>query len=413
MSLIKPFTGLRPARERAEDVMAPPYDVLSREEAKQKVIGRPWSFLHLSRPEIDLPDDVDQYAPEVYAKAAEMLASLQSDGIISPDPYPIYYVYRIWVDTHVQTGLVAVASVEEYDTGRIKRHELTRPEKEDDRVRQIDAINAQTGPVLLAYSADKALDTILARAAEAPPDVNAVAEGNVMHQLWLIIDQDTCDTITRIVDAMPSLYVADGHHRAAAASRVAAQRKAASPNHTGDEPYNYFLSVMFPHCDLHIFDYNRVVKDLNGLTQQAFLEKLEEAFQVTPSPHPYRPACSGEFGMYLKGRWYRLELHPNRIPTADPVAKLDASLLTDNLLDPILGIKDLRRDDRIDFVGGIRGRSGLEGPVDRGEMAVAFALFPVTMDDLIAVADANEIMPPKSTWFEPKLVDGLVSHLLD
>ncbi len=420
MYLIKPFAGLRPARERAEDVMAPPYDVLSREEAKQKVVGHPWSFLHISRPEIGLPDDVDQYAPEVYAKATEMMDSLRGSGILSSDPQPYYYAYRIWVDTHVQTGLVAVASVEAYDSGRIKRHELTRPEKEDDRVRQIDTLNAQTGPVLLAYKANKTLDTILAKAAEAPPDVNAIAEGDVMHQLWLITDKATCDTITRTVDAMPSLYVADGHHRSAAASRVAAQRKAANPNHTGDEPYNYFLSVMFAHCDMHIFDYNRVVRDLNGLTQQEFLDRLEEAFQVTPSTHPYRTTCRGEFGMYLKGRWYRLALHSNRIPsdaqtagTSNPVARLDASLLTENLLDPILGIKDLRRDARIDFVGGIRGRSGLEGPVDRGEMAVAFALFPVSMDDLMAVADADEIMPPKSTWFEPKLADGLVSHLLD
>jgi len=412
MSLIKPFAGLRPARERAEDVMAPPYDVLSREEAKQKVIGHPWSFLHISRPEIGLPDDVDQYAPEVYAKATEMLASLRGDGTLSTDPQPCYYAYRIWVDTHVQTGLVAIASVEAYDAGRIKRHELTRPEKEDDRVRQIEAVNAQTSPVLMTYKANETLDTILARAAESPPDVNAIAEGNIMHQLWLITDKATCDTITRTVDAMPSLYVADGHHRTAAASRVAAQRKAANPNHTGEEPYNYFLSVMFAHCDMHLFEYNRVVRDLNGLTQQAFLDKLEETFQVTPSPHPYRPTCNGEFGMYLKGRWYRLALHSHRIPT-DPVAKLDASLLTDNLLNPILGIKDLRSDRRIDFVGGIRGRAGLENPVDSGEMAVAFSLFPVTMDELMAVADANEIMPPKSTWFEPKLADGLVSHLLD
>ncbi len=412
MSLIKPFAGLRPVRERAEDVMAPPYDVLSREEAKQKVIGHPWSFLHISRPEIGLPDEVDQYAPQVYAKAAEMLVSLQSDGTLSTDPQSCYYAYRIWVDTHVQTGLVAVASVDAYDAGRIKQHELTRPEKEDDRVRQMDAVNAQTSPVLMTYKANETLDTILARAAESPPDVNAIAEGNVMHQLWLITDQVTCDTITRTVEAMPSLYVADGHHRAAAASRVAAKHKAANPHHTGEEPYNYFLSVMFAHCDMHIFEYNRVVRDLNGLTQQAFLDKLEEVFQVTPSPHPYRPTCNGEFGMYLKGHWYRLALH-SRHTSTDLVAKLDVSLLTEHLLNPILGIKELRCDDRIGFVGGIRGRAGLENPVDSGEMAVAFSLFPITMDELMAVADAHEIMPPKSTWFEPKLADGLVSHLLD
>ncbi len=412
MSLIKPFAALRPARERAEDLMAPPYDVLSREEAKQKVARRPWSFLHISRPEIGLPDEIDQYAPEVYAKAAEMLESLRGSGILNADPRPYYYAYRIWVETHVQTGLVAVASIEAYDSGRIKRHELTRPEKEDDRARQIDTLNAHTSPVLLAYRANQTLDTILAKVAESPPDVNARAEGNIMHQLWLITDPATCDTITRTVDEMPALYVADGHHRIAAASRVAAQRRAANPDHTGDEPYNYFLSVMFAHCDMHIFDYNRVVKDLNGLTQQAFLDKLEEAFQVTPSAHPYRPTCRGEFGMYLKGRWYRLALHPDRIPD-ELVAGLDASLLTENLLDPILGIKDLRHDTRIDFVGGIRGRTGLEGPVDRGEMAVAFALFPVSMDELMAVADARKVMPPKSTWFEPKVADGLVSYLLD
>jgi len=412
MSLIKPFPGLRPARERAEDVMAPPYDVLSRAEAQQKTQGRPWSFLHVSRAEIDLPDDTDPYAPEVYVKAAEMLDSLRGSGILLSDPLPCYYVYRIWVDTHVQTGLMALASVEAYNSGRIKKHEFTRPAKEDDRVRQIDALNAQTGPVLLAYEANKIVDNILATAAESPPDVNAVAEGNVMHQLWLISDPAICDTLTRTFDAMPALYVADGHHRSAAASRVAAQRMETNPDHTGDEPYNYFLSVMFPHSDMHIFDYNRVVRDLNGLSQQAFLDKLEKVFSVTPSPHPYRPACSGEFGMYLKGGWYRLALPSNCILSKDPVARLDASLLTKYLLEPILGIKDLRRDERIDFVGGIRGRAGLEDPVNNGEMAVAFAVFPVTMDDLMAVADAGEVMPPKSTWFEPKLADGLVSHLL-
>ncbi|VAX10679.1 hypothetical protein MNBD_GAMMA26-2420 [hydrothermal vent metagenome] len=413
MPLIKPFPGLRPARERAEDVIAPPYDVLSKAEAQQKVQGRPWSFLHVSRAEIDLPDDTDPYAPEVYAKAAVMLDSLRGSGILASDPQPCYYVYRIWVDTHVQTGLVAVASVDAYNSGRIKKHEFTRPAKEDDRVRQIDALNAQTGPVLLAYEANKTVDHILATAAESPPDVNVTAEGNVMHQLWLISDPAVCDTLTRTFDAMPALYVADGHHRSAAAARVAAKRMAANPDHTGEEPYNYFLSVMFPHSEMLIFDYNRVVRDLNGLSQQAFLEKLEAAFTITPSPHPYRPACSGEFGMYLKGRWYRLALHPDRMQSDDSVARLDSSLLTRNLLDPILGIKDLRRDERIDFVGGIRGRAGLEAPVNSGEMAVAFAVFPVTMDDLMAVADAGEVMPPKSTWFEPKLVDGLVSHLLD
>ena len=413
MSLIKPFPGLRPAKGRAEDVLAPPYDVLSRAEAEQMVRGHPWSFLHISRAEVDLPEIEDPYAPEVYAKAAESLASLREGGVLEQDPFPCYYVYRIWMDTHVQTGLVASASVEAYDSGRIKRHEFTRPAKEDDRVRQIDALDAQTGPVLLAYRANEVVDVILARVAESPPDVNAIAEGNVQHQMWAIKDQATCDKLTRAFEAMPALYVADGHHRSAAASRVAAERRAANPNHTGDEAYNYFLTVMFPHCEMHIMDYNRVVRDLNGLSKQEFLERLTGNFQVTASTHPYRPACSGEFGMYLKGQWYRLALKPDRIPHDDPVARLDASLLSDNLLGPVLGIKDLRQDDRIGFVGGIRGRKGLEEPVDKGEMAVAFALFPTSMEDLMAVADAGEVMPPKSTWFEPKLADGLVSHLID
>ena len=412
MPLIKPFPGLRPAKGRAEDVLAPPYDVLSRAEAEQMVQGRPWSFLHISRAEVDLPEVRDPYAPEVYAKAAGALASLREGGVLEQDPFPCYYVYRIWVDTHVQTGLVAAASVEAYDSGRIKRHEFTRPAKEDDRVRQIDALDAQTGPVLLAYRANGTVDGILARVAEAPPDVSAIAEGGVHHQLWLITDPGIQDSLTRAFDAMPALYVADGHHRSAAASRVAAKRRAANPGHTGDEAYNYFLAVMFPHCEMHIMDYNRVVRDLNGLTKQAFLERLAEAFQVTVSAHPYRPARNGEFGMYLRGQWYRLALKPDRIPRHDPVARLDASLLSDNLLGPVLGIEDLRNDDRIDFVGGIRGRRGLEQPVDSGEMAVAFALFPTSMEDLMAVADAGEVMPPKSTWFEPKLADGLVSHLI-
>jgi uncharacterized protein (DUF1015 family) len=413
MPLIKPFCGLRPPNWQAEAVIAPPYDVMNVAEARQMVQNRFWSFLHVSRAEVDLPEGTDPYAPEVYAKAAEKLASMRSAGILEVDPQPCFYVYRIWMGSHVQTGLVAAASVEAYDQGRIKRHEFTRPAKEDDRVRNIDALNAQTGPVLLAYPSNETLDDLLARVAEKFPDINAVAQDGSNHQLWVVSDQAMQAQLSQAFEALPALYVADGHHRSAAASRVAAQRKAANPNHTGDEPYNYFLTVIFPHREMQILDYNRVVRDLNGLDQQAFLQKVAERFSLVPQGGAFRPSRRGEFGMYLEGQWYRLSINSTYIPEEDPVRRLDACLLADNLIEPILGISDPRRDERIDFVGGIRGLDGLQSRVDSGEMQVAFALFPTAMEDLMAVADAGEVMPPKSTWFEPKLVDGLVTHLLD
>lgn len=413
MSLIRAFPGLRPVAGRAEEVAAPPYDVLSAAEARAQVEGRPWSFLHISRPEVDLPEGVDPYAPSVYAKAAENLARMQREGILARDPRACYYVYRLTMGGHVQTGLVAAASVEAYDQGRIKKHEFTRPVKEDDRVRQIEALNAQTGPVFLVSRARASVDDLLAQAATAEPDVEVRATDGVRHQLWVISEREIVARLTRGFDAMDALYVADGHHRSAAASRVAANRRAANPGHTGEEAYNYFLTVIFPHDQMQILDYNRVIRDLNGLEQAAFLDQLGERFEITPSDAPFRPAQSAEFGMYLDGQWYRLRLNSERIPTRDPVARLEVSLLADNLIEPVLGIIDPRRDERIDFVGGIRGLSGLARRVDSGDMRVAFSLFPTRMQDLMAVADAGEVMPPKSTWFEPKLADGLVSHVLD
>jgi uncharacterized protein (DUF1015 family) len=411
-SLVRPFAALRPAPGRAPEVIAPPYDVLNTEEARALVEGRPWSFLHISKPEIDLPAGTDPYAPEVYAKAAENLKKMRDAGVMRQDEAACYYAYRLIMGEHVQVGLVAAASVADYDTNRIRKHEFTRPDKEDDRVRQIDALDAQTGPVLLAYPHSPAVDLILAAATQGEPDSDGVAESGVRHTLWVIRDADAINHLTHLFDAMPALYIADGHHRSASASRICAARKAANPAHTGAEPYNYFLSVIFPHHQMRIMDYNRVIKDLNGLSEAAFMEKVAENFMVEMSETgAVKPAAPGEFGLYLNGRWMKLTIRPDLIP-ADPVGRLDVSLLQNNLIAPVLGIDDPRRDKRIDFVGGIRGLGELEKRVNSGEMALAFALHATSMEDLMAVADANEVMPPKSTWFEPKLADGLASHLL-
>ncbi|MDD5390640.1 MAG: DUF1015 family protein [Gallionellaceae bacterium] len=414
-SLVRPFAALRPAPGRAPEVMAPPYDVLNTEEARALAEGRPWSFLHISKPEIDLPPGTDPYAPEVYAKAAENLKKMVAAGVLKQDEQACYYAYRLIMGEHVQVGLVAAASVADYDTNRIRKHEFTRPDKEDDRVRQIEALDAQTGPVLLAYPNAPEVDAILAAASQGAPDSDGIGEGvaggGVRHTLWVIRDAGAIARLTELFDAMPALYIADGHHRSASASRICATRKAANTTHSGAEPYNYFLSVIFPHHQMRIFDYNRVIKDMNGLTEAAFMEKVAENFMIEMWGEAVKPAAPGEFGLYLNGRWMRLTIRPDLIP-ADPVGRLDVSLLQNNLIAPILGIDDPRRDKRIDFVGGIRGLGGLEKRVDSGEMALAFSLHATSMEDLMAVADANEVMPPKSTWFEPKLADGLASHLL-
>ncbi len=410
MNLIQPFAALRPAPGRASDVVAPPYDVLSTSEARERASGRPWSFLHISKPEIDLPADTNPYAPEVYAKGAENLQNMIRSGVLVRDAAPCYYVYRIVMGSHSQTGIVAVASVADYDTNRIRKHEFTRPDKEDDRVRQIDALDAQTGPVLLAYPAAPEVDAILTAASSGTPDSDAELDG-VRHTLWVIRDADIQARITAKFNAMHALYIADGHHRSASASRIAAARKAANPVHSGSEPYNFFLSVIFPAHEMRIMDYNRVITDLHGLTAEAFLERAGAAFSIEPATSAVKPERPGSFGLYLAGRWYRLGIHPDLIP-ADPVGRLDVSLLQNNLIAPILGITDPRRDKRIDFVGGIRGLAELEKRVNSGDMALALALHPTRMEDLMAVADANEVMPPKSTWFEPKLADGLASHVL-
>jgi len=413
MSLIRPFTGLRPAPGRAADVLAPPYDVLNTEEARTRAAGRPWSFLHISKPEIDLPPDTDPHSSAVYAKGKENFTQQITAGLLVRDPQPCYYLYRLVMGTHTQTGIVAAASVPDYDSNRIRKHEFTRPDKEDDRVHQIDALNAQTGPVFLTYKQNARIDALVARVAADAPEVDVTADDGVRHTLWVLREPAGIETITQTFDAMDNLYIADGHHRSAAASRVAATRKAANPQHTGNEAYNYFLAVIFPDNQMQILDYNRVVKDLNGHSVEELVTEIAEAFTVEVETAPVKPARAREFGMYLDGRWYRLHIDPEFIPDADPVKRLDVGLLQDNLLGPILGIGDPRRDKRIDFVGGIRGLEELERRVDSGEMACAFTIFPTSMADLMRVADAGEVMPPKSTWFEPKLADGLVSHVLD
>lgn len=407
MPLIRPFAGLRPVPEYAADVIAPPYDVLNSTEARVLAAGKPWSFLHISKAEIDLPEDTDPYAPAVYNKAAENLHNMIERDVLMREDRPCYYVYRLTMGGHRQTGLVAAASVADYDTNRIRKHEFTRPAKEDDRVRQIKALNAQTGPVLLAYPSQAKVDALLAEVTRTQPVYDLTAHDGIGHELWVIRDRETIDAISASFDAMPALYIADGHHRSAAASRVAHDLAKAD-----DHMSRYFLAVIFPHTQMKILDYNRVVTDLSGLSKAEFLDAVKKNFECAEESAAVAPRGTGEFGMYLDGQWYRLKI-PHTVIPADPVRRLDVSLLADNLLQPVLGIDDPRTDNRIDFVGGIRGLGELEKRVDSGEMAVAFSMFPTGMTDLMAVADDNQVMPPKSTWFEPKLADGMVSHVLD
>jgi len=374
------------------------------------VCGKPYSFLHISKPEIDLDEGVDACDPAVYAKGAENFNAMRETGILIQDDQPCYYVYRLTMAGHQQTGLVAGASVAAYDRNDVRKHEYTRPKKEDDRMRQIDALNAQTGPVFLTYKSTPVIDDILASTATQEPAVDVTLDDGVRHELWVIRDADTMQTLTTAFDALAVVYVADGHHRSAAASRVAAMRR--KKNNDPEASHEYFLSVIFPDRQMKILDYNRVVRDLNGLSRDEFLQKISRSFHCEPSTQAVKPVQTGRFGLYLPGQWYKLSINEDLIPQ-DPVKKLDVSLLADYLIAPILGISDPRTDERIDFIGGIRGLNELQRRVDNGEMAVAFSLFATSIEDLMAVADDNQVMPPKSTWFEPKLADGMVSKLLD
>ena len=431
MARIRPFRAWRPRPELAPLVASPPYDVLSSDEARRMAEGNPVSFLHVNKPEIDLPPETDPYAPEVHAKGAENLRRLVAEGVYLREGKPALYLYRQVMGDHVQTGLAAGASVEEYETGRIKKHEHTRPKKEDDRTRHIDALDANTGPVFLTYKARPEIDAQVTRLTKEDPIYDFVAPDGIRHVVWLVDDPGDRDTLVQAFTEIDDLYVADGHHRSAAATRVCQARRAANRSHTGEEPYNFFLSMIFPHDQMMILDYNRVVRDLNGHSKEGFLSKIGEAFGVelidrggagslgsvaggAESPagaadrsRRVKPAEPKSFSMYLGGAWYRLNARPGTWPD-DPVSRLDVAVLQNNLLAPLLGIRDPRSDERIDFVGGIRGLEELERRVDSGQFAVAFALFPTSITDLFSVADAGKVMPPKSTWFEPKLRSGLI-----
>ena len=414
MAVVKPFRGLRPTRDLAEKVASPPYDVINSAEARELAKNNSISFLHVNKPEIDLPPDTDIYDPRVYTRGAENLKKLIQDKIMVQDEVPYFYLYRQVMGEHSQLGLVACASVEEYDNNLIKKHELTRIEKEDDRMNHILHLNAHTGPVFLTYQARPVITSFLERLAEETPEFQFTSADDNRHSFWVVKNTDAIRRIEEDFLEIPVLYVADGHHRSAAASRVCAKKRADNPDHTGQEEYNFFLSVIFPHNQMQILDYNRVVTDLNGLEKSSFLEKLSPNFLVRKysDEHGYSPSVPHDFGMYLDGVWYRLSAIPGTWDDSSPTARLDVSILGENLLEPVLGIGDPRKDKRIDFVGGIRGLDELKKRVDSGEMAVAFSLFPTRIEDLLTIADAGEIMPPKSTWFEPKLKSGLVVHLL-
>jgi len=412
MARIKPFRAWRPKAGLAERVASPPYDVLSSDEARRMAAENPVSFLHVVKPEIDLPPETDQYAPQVYAKGAANLRDLINGGVLIREKSRALYLYRQQMGDHVQTGVVAGASVDEYEADLIKKHENTRRVKEDDRTRHIEATNANTGPVFLTYHARPEIDRLVERLCAAAPEYDFTAPDGIRHTLWVVEDPADRDALVEAFRPVPVLYVADGHHRSASGVRVRAKRRAANPAHTGEEPYNFFLSVIFPHNQMLIMDYNRVVRDLAGLDKDGFLGRVRERFSVAPMDSG-RPAAAHEVGMYLDGGWYRLRATTGTFPADDPVRSLDVAILQENLLAPVLGIGDPRSDERIDFVGGIRGLEELERRVDSGEWAVAFALFPTSIEQLFAVADAGTVMPPKSTWFEPKLRSGLIVRPLD
>lgn len=410
--LVKPFAALRPTTDHASAVVAPPYDVVSAAEARALVANRPNSFLHISRPEIDLPDGTDPHSDAVYAKARQNLDRLIGLGLLIRDPAPAYYVYRMRMGSHEQTGVAVTASVTAYEENRVRKHELTRPDKETDRVKNMASLNAQTGPVLSAYRADDELAALLSTAARDEPIIDVVGPHDVTHTLWRVTDTTTVSAITGAFERLGVIYIADGHHRSAAAARVAAARRGSGTG-TGEETFEYFLSVVFPHDEMNILDYNRLVSDLNGLTAEQLLAALAEKFIAERSEAPVKPSAPATFGMYLDGCWYELRIRPQLIPTDDPVGCLDVSLLQTHVITPLLGVDDPRTNPRIDFVGGIRGLQELEKRVDAADASVAFSFYPTSMEQLMAVADAGQLMPPKSTWFEPKLADGLLSHVLD
>ena len=414
MAKVKPFRGVRPPKEYVEKVASKPYDVLSSEEARAEAGDNEMCLYHIIKPEIDFEPGTGEHEPKVYDKAVENFKKFQDKGWLVQDDKDCYYIYAQTMDGRTQYGFVVGASVEDYLTGRIKKHELTRREKEADRMHHIEINNANIEPVFLAFPDNSTLEDIIDRTAQTTPEYDFVSEDGIGHTLWVIRDQETIDTITREFAEIPYLYIADGHHRTAAAAHVGEEKAKADPNHNGTEEYNYLLAVCFPQSHLKVMDYNRVVVDLNGYTEEDFLKKLEDKFIVEEmGTEIYKPAKLHNFSLYLGGKWYSLTAKEGTYDDNDPIGVLDVTISSDYILRDILGITDLRTDHRIDFVGGIRGLGELKRRVDSGEMKMALALYPVTMKQIIDIADSGKIMPPKATWFEPKLRSGLIIHKLD
>ncbi len=415
MATLKAFKGLRPPKEIAKELASRPYDVLNSGEAREEAKGNPYSLLHIIKPEIDLPESTGLYNPVVYEKAKENFEAFKQKGWLVPDDDEYLYIYAQTRFGKTQYGIVGCASVDDYLNHVIKKHELTRPDKEEDRMKHVRMTNANMEPVFFSYPAVQEIDEIVARFVNNnQPEYDFMAPDGVGHHFWVIRDKMTITRIIGLFGELPSTYVADGHHRTAAAALVGKEKRENDPNYTGNEEYNFFLAVHFPDNQLTIIDYNRVAKDLNGNTPGEFLKKLENAFDIEEKGNEiYKPQQLHEFSMYLEGKWYSLKAKEGTYDDHDPISVLDVTILTHQVLEPILGIEDLRRSKRIDFVGGIRGLGELQKRVDSGEMKVAFALYPVSMKQLINIADSGKIMPPKTTWFEPKLRSGLVVHELD
>jgi len=415
MAVIKPFKGIRPPQDLVEKVASRPYDVLNSDEARTEADGNPMSLYHIIKPEIDFEPGTDEHDEKIYLKAAENFKKFRDNGWLVQDDNELYYVYAQTMNGRTQYGLVVCAYVEDYMSGNIKKHELTRRDKEEDRMKHVRINNANIEPVFFAYPHNAELDEIVSTITKSTPEYDFIAPGDGFgHQFWLITDKNTIERITRIFSVIPSLYIADGHHRSAAAALVGNEKKLQNPHHTGNEEYNYFMAVCFPDNQLNIIDYNRVVKDLNGLSDDEFMAKLKINFDVENIGNTiYKPNKLHNFSLYLSGQWYSLTAKPGTYNDNDPIGVLDVTISSNLILDEILGIKDLRSDKRIDFVGGIRGLGELQKRVDSGEMRVALALYPVSMQQLIDIADTGNIMPPKTTWFEPKLRSGLVIHSLE
>lgn len=412
MAVLRPFRALRPAPEYAQQVAALPYDVMNSQEAKEMAKDNPFSFLHVDRAEIDLPEGTGLYDEAVYRKAASNLRELEDRGILREDPAPCYYIYRQIMGERAQAGIVGCASIDDYESGVIKKHELTVAEKEEDRVRHVDVCDANTGPIFLAFRENAVISDFQSRKMrETAPDSDFTAEDGVRHTVWVISDPEEIRMLEEAFRATPCFYIADGHHRSASAYRVGKKRRDAHPGYTGTEEFNFFLSVVFPSEELSIWDYNRVVRDLGGLTEEEFLERIGASFEISRAEGAVRPPKPHTFGLLLSGTWYLLRAKEGSFDPGDPVERLDVSILQNNLLSPVLGIEDPRTDRRISFVGGVRGLAELEKLVREG-CACAFSMYPTTLTDLMDIADAGKIMPPKSTWFEPKLRSGLFIHRL-